>query len=134
MAMDFPLPQQLALNLFLNLKPGVTRDQVAAILQANAEKNAAILNTLKNIHFVRAVLIEQDTILLIMTVFDGTFANHYAELTGQLGSFFDPLLASVINDAPPTPIKDNADAFIAFCEKYNVAPLMFYSSTPKHGV
>lgn len=133
MAINFPLPKQLTMNLMMPIKQGVNIEEIRNVLMSDATKHVEILNNLGSIHFVRIVPIDNNTMLAMLTVFDGTLAEHIVEIAENVGGLFDSL-ASCIADAPATPVSDNIEAFKDWVNKYNVPPIMFYSATPKHGV
>jgi hypothetical protein len=80
------------------------------------------------IHYSRFTVLSDKT-LLFLGDFDGEFGPLMAELARRAGQVFDAIFQHV-DDPPPLPIADNADAFIKWAAAHVVHPLNVYTAYP----
>jgi hypothetical protein len=109
--------------------------ELAKILQQNGFVNAFALHRLGFVHSARFHILRDDfggtkvTRFLIATSFDFDFSDYVQIFIDELGEVFDQLLALMVN-APPTPVKQNREAFIQYIESIRLEPILFYAAYP----
>lgn len=115
-------PIQSPLTLVLKLEPG-SAAQVRAGIEHHRPTIRAALDRLKTVHFARFVLLENDTRLAVITVYDGDFKTYIEDFVAHLGDVFDALLAFV-EDWPQTgSVRDRVADFAEFVLARDVAPV-----------
>ena len=80
------------------------------------------------LHFSHWVPFDKDAIGFF-TIFCGDFTKYIQDFTDKTSFVFDSVFPHV-EDAPPTPIQKNADAFYQWALDYNYPPIGFYSAYP----
>src|SRR5438093_9434475 len=85
-------------------------------------------DTIGTIHYSRFTVLSEKT-LLFLGDFDGEFSQLMADLAKTAGPVFDAIFQHVEN-APSTPVADNAEAFIEWTEAHLVHALNLYSAYP----
>ena len=80
------------------------------------------------VHYSRFTVLSERT-LLFLADFDGEFTQLMAELARLAGPVFDAIFQHVANP-PPTPVADNADAFVEWTAEHLVHPLNVYTAYP----
>lgn len=90
------------------------------------------LDEAAHVHFAWFLLLEGDSKLGLFTTFDGPFDEYLKHFARKVGPLFDKLL-EYLDDAPPLPVEDNIEAFVARMRKYNATPVgnYFYSAYPR---
>ncbi len=86
------------------------------------------LDTIGTVHYSRFTLLSDKT-LIYLADFDGEFAELMRALAGPGGSVFDAIFEHVVNP-PPTPVADNAEAFVDWTAGQFLHPLLVYSAYP----
>src|SRR5712671_4180962 len=79
-------------------------------------------------HYSRFTLLSDKT-LLFLGDFDGEFGPLMAELARRAGQVFDAIFQHV-DDPPPVPVADNADAFVKWAAAHVIHPLNVYTAYP----
>ena len=85
-------------------------------------------DTIGTIHYSRFTVLSEKT-LLFLGDFDGEFGQLMGELAKHAGPVFDFIFQHVDNP-PPTPVADHADAFVDWTEKHLLAPVNLYTAYP----
>jgi hypothetical protein len=80
------------------------------------------------IHYSRFTLLSDKT-LLFLGDFDGEYGSVMRDLARQAGSVFDMIFEHV-GEPPPTPVADNADAFVDWTTSHLVTALNLYTAYP----
>src|SRR5882762_10134024 len=80
------------------------------------------------IHYSRFTVLSEKT-LLFLGDFDGEFNQLMSQLAEHAGPVFDSIFQHVDNP-PPTPVADNADAFVEWTEKHLLPPVNLYTAYP----
>lgn len=80
------------------------------------------------IHYSRFTVLNANT-LLFLGDFDGEFANVMVNLAGHAGPVFDAIFQHMDN-TPPGPTADNADAFLDWSEKHLLRAATLFSAYP----
>lgn len=124
------------LTLIMNIKSEESRlalEGILAKLQNEDEGPSpvrAALDKIGSVHFARFVFIGRDR-LAVITTYDGSFERYIGAFTRAIGHVFDALLTHM-NDAPPLPVREHQDEFLAYVKRYDlgcVGPL--YSAYPE---
>jgi hypothetical protein len=85
-------------------------------------------DTIGRIHYSRFTVLSERT-LLFLGDFDGEFGELMADLAGKAGSVFDAIFQHVENP-PPTPVADNAAAFVEWTASHLVHAVNLYTAYP----
>jgi hypothetical protein len=80
------------------------------------------------IHYSRFTVLSEKT-LLFLGDFDGEFSELMEELAKHAGSVFDAIFQHVV-DPPPTPVADNADAFVEWAAEHLLTAVNLYTAYP----
>ncbi len=80
------------------------------------------------IHYSRFTVLSEKT-LLFLGDFDGEFADLFGEFAKHTGPLFDFIFQHVDNP-PPTPVAEHADAFVDWAEKHLLSPVNRYTAYP----
>jgi hypothetical protein len=80
------------------------------------------------IHYSRFTILSDKT-LLFLGDFDGEFGQLMGDLAKRAGSVFDAVLQHVV-DPPPTPVTDNANAFVEWTADHLLTAVNLYSAYP----
>jgi hypothetical protein len=118
---------QNALNLMLNIKPGMNATIFEYLDKNQATINAA-LTKVGTVHFARFLPIPNTQLLFVITAYDGDFNAYIQAFTNLLGDVFNELL-SCVDPAPPLPVQNNVVAFENFVSQQNVQTGL-YSAYP----
>ena len=106
------------LNLSLRLRNPLRMPQLLyQISQRLPEINEA-LRELHFIHFARFLPTRGGSSLQVITEFDGPFDHYVLDFAISIDEVFDLILRYVAN-APPLPIRENPDEFLAFVRRNN---------------
>jgi hypothetical protein len=85
-------------------------------------------DTIGLVHYSRFTVLSERT-LLFLADFDGDFGPLMAGLAVHAGQVFDAIFQHAENP-PPTPVADNADAFVEWTAEHLIHPLNVYTSYP----
>ena len=128
---------QASLNVAMRLKAPVrdNADRVREVIRAGAPRIEQALRESRHVHFAWFELIESDSVLVLHTVYDGPFAAYIQDFALKVGDLFD-LLFECIEDAPPMPVDEFPNEFVALIQRYNRTPTMgyFFSAYPGRDV
>ncbi len=80
------------------------------------------------IHYSRFTVLSEKT-LLFLGDFDGEFGELMGELAKHSGPVFDAIFQHVDNP-PPTPVADHADAFVEWTAEHLLTPINLYTAYP----
>jgi hypothetical protein len=80
------------------------------------------------VHYSRFTVLSDKTFLFLAD-FDGEFGQLMLDLASHAGPIFDTILTHVDNP-PPTPVANNAEAFAAWAADHLLHPLNVYSAYP----
>jgi hypothetical protein len=82
------------------------------------------------VHFARFVFLENNTKLGVFTAYDGSLDAYVNAFVDNVGQVFDLLLAHM-EDAPPLPVEQHRDEFLAYIRAHDVPVVEpFYSAYP----
>ena len=109
---------------------------LAKIQSAPPDQNPVwvALTKLKTVHFARFVFLSNNTQLAIITTYDGLFDKYINDFIDEIGDVFNALLSHMKN-APPLPVQQNREAFLAYVKANDLRGLdPFYSAYPQASV
>jgi cytochrome P450 len=131
LAVDFgPQPVQNALTAVMEIKqPQALHARALKLILSQAYQQVVdVLDQVGTVHFARFVFLEHDTKLALITTYDGAFDNYIENYIEVAGDLFD-LMLEHIKDAPPLPVRQFRDEFIAYVERADlVSDSQFYSA------
>jgi hypothetical protein len=82
-----------------------------------------------HVHYSRFTVLSEKT-LLFLGDFDGEFGPLMADLTAHAGPVFDAIFQHV-DDPPPVPVADHADAFVEWTASHLVHAVNLYTAYPE---
>jgi hypothetical protein len=125
---------QATLNVHMRIKQPVkdNAERLRRAIAAGAPRIHEVLGESRHIHFAWFEFVERDTVLVLHTIYDGDFNAYIQHFALRVGDLFDTLFES-IEDAPPMPVNEFPNDFVALIQRHNRAPAMgyFYSAYPK---
>lgn len=128
---------QTSLNVAMRIRPPVREhsDAVRELIRAGAPRIEHLLRESRHVHFAWFELIEQDTVLVLHTVYDGPFGAYLQHFAQRAGDLFDRLFEHIV-DPPPRPVASFPVEFAAHLLKYDRPPAMgyFFSAYPRSEV
>jgi hypothetical protein len=128
---------QTPLNVTMRIKPPVKDNVVilGALIQAAAPRIERLLREARHIHFAWFEVIEQETVLVLHTIYDGPYGAYLQHFALEAGDLFD-LLFNYIENPPPTPVAKYPNEFAAHLLAYDLPPATgyFFSAYPRHEV
>ncbi len=83
------------------------------------------------VHFARFVIVDGN--LLMVSSYDGDFADYIQMFIHTIGDIFEAIMSYVVDPAP-TPIQDHPGEFVDWIERHNREPIGFYSGYPNFTV
>jgi cytochrome P450 len=133
-------PKQNPLTLIMTIKSKQDGAALRALLNKflsmprNQNPIDVALDKLAKVHFARFVFLDNDTRLAVITSYDDSFEDYINDFVNTIGDVFNALLAHMA-DAPPLPVQQNREAFLAYVRKNDLrCEGTFYSAYPTLGV
>jgi hypothetical protein len=124
---------QHPLLVSMPVKPptAVHAEQLKRVIQVGAPRIEKMLRESKHVHFACFVLLENDSQLMLLTVFDRGFDPYVEHFALQVGSLFDRLFENMVH-APPMPVDEFPQDFVNLIRRFNQAPEanFFFSAQP----
>jgi hypothetical protein len=117
------------LTLAFPLKSPTDAKTLAEILPPMMPELFKAEDTIGTVHYSRFTVLSDKTFLFLAD-FDGEFGQLMLDLAGHAGPVFDTILAHVDNP-PPTPVADHAEAFVEWAADHLLHPLNVYSAYPR---
>jgi cytochrome P450 len=110
----------------------VHAEALKKVIQYGAPRIEKKLIDAKHVHFASFLFIENDTKLVLHTVYDGDFDAYIEHFALEIGSLFDRLFEH-IEDAPPMPVCKYPKEFVDTIRRYNAPPAggYFFSAYPR---
>ena len=131
-----PKAVQSPLTLIMKIKSDAAYQELKALLNqiqsAPPDRNPiwVALNKLGNVHFARFVFLNNNTQLAVITTYDGGFDAYINEFIDAIGDIFNALLQRM-DGAPPLPVQQNRDAFLAYVRANDLRGIEpFFSAYP----
>ena len=107
------------LNLNLELKDPRQMPDLLRLLRSLEDEIRFRMKRLNSVHFARFLPTRGNTVLQVITEFDGRIDDYLLDFVIVVGDIFNAILG-FIRDAPPLPIQRNPDAFIDFVRRNNL--------------
>jgi hypothetical protein len=124
---------QHPLLVSMPVKPptAVHAEQLKRVIQVGAPRIEKMLRESKHVHFACFVLLENDSQLMLLTVFDRGLDPYVEHFALQVGSLFDRLFEHMVH-APPMPVDEFPQDFVKLIRRFNQAPEanFFFSAQP----
>jgi hypothetical protein len=108
------------------LKSPVDSEEFARILAPFLPDMLRAEDAIGTVHYSRFTVLSEKT-MLFLGDFDGEFGQLMLELAGRSGPKFDAIFKSV-NDPPPTPVANNAEAFVEWTAEHLLHPAFVYTA------
>lgn len=128
---------QSSLNVAMRLKSPVkdSADRVREVIRSGAPRIESALREARHVHFAWFELIENNTVLVLHTVYDGPLSAYIQHFALKVGELFDALFECIENP-PPMPVDKFPNEFVAHIQRYDRAPAMgyFFSAYPRSDV
>src|SRR3954470_9728839 len=121
-----------AITTIVGIKPGQVGHLRAVLAQFAAPGPASPIQLIGTIHFARWVIIDNDTRLLFISNFDGTWDDYIDEFIEKAADGLNAIW-SHCDDFPAGGSRDR-EAFKAYIRKYEYQPDVFYSAYPDASV
>jgi cytochrome P450 len=125
--------RQSPLTVIMKVKEPVSvhAEALKTIIKFGAPIVEKKLNDAKLVHFASFLFIENDTKMMLQTIYDRDFDAYIEYFALQIGPLFDLVFAH-IEDAPPSPVSEFPKEFVDTIRRYNVQPVAgyFYSAYP----
>jgi hypothetical protein len=126
-----PIQNPLSLVLKLKSRDGKPGEPPQLV---NAQSEQQFPDILHFAWVISLASVGQPSYALLTTVYDGDFDVYLDKFIDSNHAGFDALFPS-IEDAPPTPVLDNRQAFHDWVRKNNISPLpVFFSAYPTMSV
>ncbi len=112
------------LNLQLVLTDSGKMPELMTAIATKRDSTFAALQALHFVHFARFLPSHDNSALQVITSFDGPLDAYALDFVIAIGDIFDVIL-SYVQDAPPLPVREHPQAFLAFVKLNNrviVAP------------
>lgn len=106
------------LNLSLRLRNPLRMPQLLYQIGKRLPEVNEALRELHFVHFARFLPTRGGSSLQVITEFDGPFDHYVLDFAISIDEVFD-LILSYVAKAPPLPIRENPDAFLAFVRRNN---------------
>jgi hypothetical protein len=123
--------QPLLVSMPIKPPTAVHAEQLKRVIQIGAPRIEKMLRESKHVHFACFVLLENDSQLMLLTVFDRGFDPYVEHFALQVGSLFDRLFENMVH-APPMPVDEFPQDFVNLIRRFNQAPEanFFFSAQP----
>jgi cytochrome P450 len=133
----FEMLKQSPLNVIMKVRTPISvhAEELKKIIKYGAPRIEDKLREARHVHFAWFEFIENDTKLVLHTVYDRDFDAYIEHFALQIGPLFDLLFAH-IQDAPPRPVDKFPKEFIDTIRRYNARPAgdYFFSAYRKADV
>ena len=125
---------QFPLIVIMKVKTPVSvhAEALKEIIKYGAPKIEKKLRDAAHVHFAWLLFIENDTKLMLSTIYDRDFDSYLAYFAEEIGPMFD-LIFQHIEDAPPAPVSEFPKEFVDTIRHHNnrTASGYFFSAYPK---
>ena len=102
------------------------------ILQFGAPFIEKVIRDARHVHFASFTFMDNDSKLVLSTVYDGDFDAYIGHFAREFGPLFDRFFSHIEN-GPPSPIAQHAFEFVQFLRRFNQPPVggLFFSAYPE---
>lgn len=129
------VPVSNPLTLVMPIKSAADYQQLRTLIEklqslpSDQNPIAIALTKISTVHFARFVFLSEDQ-LAVITTYDGDFDRYIDAFVNEIGAVFDKLLLHV-KDAPPLPVSDHRQQFLAYVQKHDLKCVPpFFSAYP----
>ena len=119
---------QAPLLTYMSIKSRLQGFALKLAARSIADDSYEASDSLGTLHFAHWVPFE-DNHLAFFTIYDGDFEKYIQDFAEKTAVLFDAVFPHV-DDAPPTPVAKNAQAFYQWALDNNYPPIGFYSAYP----
>ena len=128
------LLRQSPLQTVLQVKSPVTEHAGALrqVLQFGAPFIEKVLREARHVHFASFMFLDNDSKLVLFTVYDGDFDGYIGHFAREFGPLFDRFFSHIEN-GPPAPIAEHAFEFVQFLKRFQQPAVggLFFSAYPE---
>lgn len=128
------LLRQSPLQTVLPVKNPVPENAAALrqVLQFGAPFIEKVIRDARHVHFASFTFMDNDSKLVLSTVYDGDFDAYIGHFAREFGPLFDRFFSHIEN-GPPSPIAQHAFEFVQFLRRFNQPPVggLFFSAYPE---
>jgi cytochrome P450 len=109
----------------------VHAEALKAVIKYGAPRIEKKLRDAKHVHFASFLFIENDSKLMLQTVYDRDFDSYIEHFALDIGPLFDRIFEH-IEDAPPLPVNEFPKEFVDTIRRFNASPAAgyFFSAYP----
>ena len=127
--------QQQNLIISMQVKSPIAQNAAALrkLLASSVPRIDAVLVGFEGVHFAWFEFSENDSRLVLRTVYDGQFEAYIRHFAIRAGDLFDGLF-EFLDDAPTRPVAEHPDDFVETIRRFNHAPLAGYLYSAYPGV
>lgn len=122
---DFLVQSPLIVNMRVKQPVAYHAEALKRVVKYGAPRIEKKLKDSGHVHFASFVFIENDTRLVLYTVYDGDFDAYIEHFALDIGPLFDRIFEH-IQDAPPMPVNEFPKEFVDTIRRYNMAPAAGY--------
>jgi hypothetical protein len=117
------LRTQQSLNVVMRIKAPIPEnaERLKRVIVGGAPRIESALIKARHVHFAWFEFIENDTKLVLHTVYDGDFEAYVSHFALTVDDMFDQLFMS-IEGSPPLPVRDFPNEFVETLRRYNLPP------------
>jgi cytochrome P450 len=121
------LRTQQSLNVVMRIKAPIQEnaERLKRVIVGGAPRIESALIKARHVHFAWFEFIENDTKLVLHTVYDGDFEAYVSHFALTVDDMFDQLFMS-IEGAPPLPVRDFPYEFVETLRRFNLPPAAGY--------
>lgn len=128
------LRMQQTLNVAMRVKSPIDQhaEALRQVIRVAAPRIEQVLREAAHVHFAWFEFIEDDTRLVLHTIYDSDFDAYILHFADVAGDLFDQLFEH-IEDAPPRPVAKHRLEFLSLIRRYNRPPAVqfLFSAYPK---
>jgi len=128
---------QSPLIVIMNVRTPVPEhaDALRKVIHYGAPRIEKRLRDAEHVHFAQFLFIENDTKLVLFTVYDRDFDSYIEHFALKIGPLFDRIFEH-IQDPPPQPVDEFPKEFVDAIRRHNVRPAgdYFFSAYPSVNV
>ena len=128
---DFLTQSPLIVIMKVRTPVSVHAEMLKQVIKYGAPRIEKKLRDAKHVHFAQFLFIENDTKLVLFTIYDRDFDSYIEHFALEIGSLFDRIFEH-IQDAPPMPVDKFPKEFVDTIWRHNARPAAdyFFSAYP----
>lgn len=133
----FAILKQSPLIVVMNVRMPIAEhaEALKQVIKYGAPRIEKKLGDSGHVHFAQFLLIENDTKLVLFTIYDRDFDSYIEHFALQIGPLFDRIFRH-IQDPPPMPVDKFPKEFVDTIRRHNAHPVgdYFFSAYPQSDV